>query len=136
LLFIKNGNCVAIYRGSFADVNIFSILHNKAYLKDVIFSVFSVYTYLVFCVELNSIWKFLLDIIYINQYRTARLVLRKIISNKQLVPELVLLYLSSLSLWSSDQSSWLITQRSRVRFPAPPDFLSSSGSGTGSTQPL
>ena len=26
-------------------------------------------------------------------------------------------------------------QRSRVRFPALPDFLSSSGSGTGSTQP-
>jgi hypothetical protein len=27
-------------------------------------------------------------------------------------------------------------QRSRVRFPALPDFLSSSGSGTGPTQPL
>jgi hypothetical protein len=40
-------------------------------------------------------------------------------------------------LWSSDQSSWLLTQRSRVRFPALPDFLSScSRSGTGSTQPL
>jgi hypothetical protein len=39
-------------------------------------------------------------------------------------------------LWSSGQSSWLLTQRSRVRFPALPDFLSSSGSGTGSTQPL
>ena len=38
-----------------------------------------------------------------------------------------------LSLWSSGQSFWL--QRSRVRFPALPDFLSSSGSGTGSTQP-
>jgi hypothetical protein len=38
-------------------------------------------------------------------------------------------------LWSSDQSFWLLTQRSRVRFPALPDFLSSSGSGTGSTQP-
>jgi hypothetical protein len=36
---------------------------------------------------------------------------------------------------SSSQSFWL-TQRSRVRFPALPDFLSSSGSGTGSTQPL
>jgi hypothetical protein len=31
---------------------------------------------------------------------------------------------------------WLQTQRSRVQFPALPDFLSSSGSGTGSTQPL
>jgi hypothetical protein len=39
-------------------------------------------------------------------------------------------------LWSSSQSSWLLTQRSRVRFPTLPDFLSSSGSGTRSTQPL
>jgi hypothetical protein len=39
-------------------------------------------------------------------------------------------------LWSSSQSFWLLTQRSRVRFPALSDFLSSSGSGTGSTQPL
>ena len=38
-------------------------------------------------------------------------------------------------LWSSGQNFWLQTQRSRVRFPALPDFLSSSGSGTGSTQP-
>jgi hypothetical protein len=38
--------------------------------------------------------------------------------------------------WSSCQISWLLTQRSRVRFLALPDFLSSSGSGTGSTQPL
>ena len=37
-------------------------------------------------------------------------------------------------LWSSGQSFWLQIQRSRVRFPALPDFLSSSGSGTGSTQ--
>ena len=38
-------------------------------------------------------------------------------------------------LWSCGQSFWLQIQRSRVRFPALPDFLSSSGSGTGSTQP-
>jgi hypothetical protein len=38
-------------------------------------------------------------------------------------------------LWSSGQSSWLQIQRSRVRFPAVPDFLRNSGSGTGSTQP-
>ena len=38
-------------------------------------------------------------------------------------------------LWSSGQSFWLPIQRSRVRFPTLPDFLSSSGSGTGSTQP-
>ena len=39
------------------------------------------------------------------------------------------------SLWSSGQSFWLQIRRSRVRFPALPDFLSSSGSGTGSIQP-
>jgi hypothetical protein len=38
-------------------------------------------------------------------------------------------------LWSSGQNSRLQVQRSRVRFPALPDFLRSSGSGTGSTQP-
>ena len=38
-------------------------------------------------------------------------------------------------LWSSGQSFWLQIQRSRVRFLALPVFLSSSGSGTGSTQP-
>jgi hypothetical protein len=38
-------------------------------------------------------------------------------------------------LWSSSQGSWLQIQRSRVRFLALPDFLRSSGSGTGSTQP-
>jgi hypothetical protein len=36
---------------------------------------------------------------------------------------------------SSGQSSWLRIQRSRVQFPTLPDFLRSSGSGTGSTQP-
>jgi hypothetical protein len=39
-------------------------------------------------------------------------------------------------LWSTGQSSWPLTQRSRDRFPALPDFLSSSGSGTVSSQPL
>jgi hypothetical protein len=38
-------------------------------------------------------------------------------------------------LWSSGQSTWLQIQRSPVRFLALPDFLRSSGSGTGSTQP-
>ena len=38
-------------------------------------------------------------------------------------------------LWSSGQSFWLQIERSRVGSPALPDFLSSSGSGTGSTQP-
>jgi hypothetical protein len=37
---------------------------------------------------------------------------------------------------SSDKSSRLHIQRSRVRFPALPDFLRSSGSGTRSTQRL
>jgi hypothetical protein len=35
--------------------------------------------------------------------------------------------------WSSGQCSWLLTQMSWLRFSALPDFLSSSGSGTGST---
>jgi hypothetical protein len=39
-------------------------------------------------------------------------------------------------IWSNGQSSWLLSQRSRVRFPALPDFLSSSGSGKVPTQPL
>jgi hypothetical protein len=38
-------------------------------------------------------------------------------------------------LWSRGQSSLLQTQRSRVRFPALPDFLTSSSSATGSIQP-
>jgi hypothetical protein len=38
-------------------------------------------------------------------------------------------------LWSSGQSSWLQIQKSRIRFPALPDFLRYSGSGTGSTHP-
>ena len=41
----------------------------------------------------------------------------------------------SIFLWSSGQSFWLQMQRFRVQSPALPDFLSSSGSGTGSTQP-
>jgi hypothetical protein len=43
---------------------------------------------------------------------------------------------SEIALCSSGQSSCLLTQRSRVRFPALQDFLSSSGSGAGSTQLL
>jgi hypothetical protein len=39
------------------------------------------------------------------------------------------------TLWSSGQSSWLQIQRSRVRFPELSDFLRSSGSGMGFTQP-
>jgi exonuclease III len=38
-------------------------------------------------------------------------------------------------LWSSGQSSWLQIRRTHVRFPALRDFLRSSGSGMGSTQP-
>jgi hypothetical protein len=38
-------------------------------------------------------------------------------------------------LWSSGQSSWLQIHRSGVQFLALPDFLRSSGSGMGSTQP-
>jgi hypothetical protein len=38
-------------------------------------------------------------------------------------------------LWSSGQSSWLLSQRSWFRFPALPNYLRISGPGTGSTQP-
>jgi hypothetical protein len=38
-------------------------------------------------------------------------------------------------LWSSGQSSWLTEPEVRIRFSALPDFLRSSGSGTGSTLP-
>ena len=48
---------------------------------------------------------------------------------------MTILHIQCVPLWSSSQSFWLLTQRSRVRSPALPDFLSSSGSGTGSTQP-
>jgi hypothetical protein len=41
----------------------------------------------------------------------------------------------NLFLWPTSQSSWLHIKRSRVRFPVLQDFLRSSGSGTGSTQP-
>jgi hypothetical protein len=47
-----------------------------------------------------------------------------------------LLFIYKPPLWSSGQSSWLQTQRTRVRFPPQPDFMSSSGSETGFTQPL
>ena len=56
----------------------------------------------------------------------------KLVVNKYSVTKKKLKYSP---LWSSGQSFWLQIQRSRVRFPALPDFLSSSGSGTGSTQP-
>jgi hypothetical protein len=45
------------------------------------------------------------------------------------------LYLLRPSLWSSGQSSWLQIHRSRVRFPTLQNFLRSSGSVTGPTQP-
>jgi hypothetical protein len=38
-------------------------------------------------------------------------------------------------LWFIRQSSWLQIQKSRVRFQALPDFMTSSGSGTVFTQP-
>jgi hypothetical protein len=40
-----------------------------------------------------------------------------------------------LPLWSSSESSWLQIQRSWIRFLSLPDFLRSSGSAMGSTQP-
>jgi hypothetical protein len=49
--------------------------------------------------------------------------------------EIKSIFFTGMFLSSSGQSFWLQIQRSRVRFPALPDFLSSSGPGTGSTQP-
>jgi hypothetical protein len=42
---------------------------------------------------------------------------------------------ASAPLSSGGHSSWLYSQRSRVRLPALPDFLSTSGSATESTHP-
>jgi hypothetical protein len=50
------------------------------------------------------------------------------------VPDIIFILFICVPLWSSGHSSWLLAQRYRVRFPALPDFLSSSGSGKGSTQ--
>jgi hypothetical protein len=47
----------------------------------------------------------------------------------------VTIYIDGPPLWSSGQSSWLRIQRSQFRFKALPDFLRSSESGTGFTQP-
>ena len=47
----------------------------------------------------------------------------------------IYIYIKRPPLWSSGQGFWLQMQRSRVRFPVLPDFLSGSGSGTGCTQP-
>jgi hypothetical protein len=44
------------------------------------------------------------------------------------------IHFSGPPLWSSSHRFCLQTQRSRVRFPALPNVLSSGGSGTGSTQ--
>jgi hypothetical protein len=44
----------------------------------------------------------------------------------------ILVYTVWPPLWSSGKSSWLLNQRSRVRFQALPNFLDSTGSGTGS----
>jgi hypothetical protein len=46
----------------------------------------------------------------------------------------VVLFVAGPPLWSSGQSSWVQIEV-WVRFPTLPDFLRSSGSGTGSTQP-
>ena len=69
----------------------------------------------------------------INGYFLAR---EKVFTGPNLVdPFYAAVYTKVPPLWSSGQSFWLQIQRSRVRSPALPDFLSSSGSGTGSTQP-
>jgi hypothetical protein len=56
-------------------------------------------------------------------------------SNDELKLKLKVELKRNLPLWSSGYSSWLQIQRSRIRIPALSDFLRSSGSGTGSTEP-
>jgi hypothetical protein len=71
----------------------------------------------------------------ISKRRTFRFELY-VLSMKTMVKNIILrVGLHGPPLWSSGQSSWLQIQRSRVRLPALPDFLRSSGSGTGPTQP-
>jgi hypothetical protein len=41
----------------------------------------------------------------------------------------------SVPLWTSDEGFLATYQEVRVRFPVLPDFLRSSGAGTGSTKP-
>jgi hypothetical protein len=52
------------------------------------------------------------------------------------IPELQTASVVQWSEFLAAQCSWLLMQRSWVRFQALPHFLSGSGSGTGSTQPL
>jgi hypothetical protein len=54
---------------------------------------------------------------------------------QQAISIYVFIYFPGPFLWFSGRSSWLYIQRSRVRFPALPVFLRSSGSWTGSNQP-
>jgi hypothetical protein len=56
-------------------------------------------------------------------------------NNLQLESKILRTLVYSNSPWSSGLSSWPQIQRSRVRFLALPDILSSNGSGMGSTQP-
>jgi hypothetical protein len=63
----------------------------------------------------------------------SRLYIRSLILLNRL-DEMLILVMRPL-LWSSGQCSWLQIQRSWVRFPALPDFLRISRSGTGFTEP-
>jgi hypothetical protein len=63
------------------------------------------------------------------------ILLRLIVDIQPLDPKEIIPFNMEPPLWCSGKSSWLQIHRSRVRFPALPDFPSSSGYGTGSTQP-
>jgi hypothetical protein len=93
--------------------------------------------------QLKSYKHFSLNVIEIPYYKVSHSIytaIKLFTRLSKIYIEIYILFFSSYlkgpSLWSSSQSTWLQTQRSRVRFPALPNFLSSSGSGTGSTQPL
>ena len=66
--------------------------------------------------------------VFLRRYNFSKII-KRIINNKNLYKS------NKPPLWYSGQSFWLQVKRSRVRFPALPDVLRSSGSGTGSTQP-
>jgi hypothetical protein len=91
--------------------------------------------------DINRCWNKYIGVLYVQSgnvicYKRLRGEIFEELFQRELWNNIFIISLPSRPpLWSSDQSFWLQIQRSRVRFPALPDFLRSSGSGMGSTQP-
>jgi len=86
--------------------------------------------------ERDTTWNKVWDLFETSRFRSSALLQYSTVQYKcSLAYYEVILYAIGPPLWSSGQSFWQQIQRSRVRSPALPDFLSSSGSGTGSNQP-